>query len=80
MTAESERVISEGGPHDEKEKRDRFIDHFDLNTRMKILGLAAGFSGDLETLLFMLDKEKGREKPLTRDELLSFLPEKPKQK
>lgn len=73
-----ERTGESRGERGELGKKDRFIDHFDSYTRRKILTVAARFSHDLERLLFMLDREPDSEEPLTRDELLSFLPKETK--
>lgn len=67
-------MTAENNPNKEKEDYDFFMDHFDLDTRKKIGVVAAAFGADFERLIFMARKRKGAE-TMTREELLSLLPE-----
>jgi hypothetical protein len=58
---------------EKKEEKDFFTDHFDPDTRRKIIGTAAGFGGDFERIIFMAHKKPGA-KTMTREELISLLP------
>lgn len=72
MSPESKQI--ELAPRKENEDYDYFIDHFDLDMRRKIIARAAAFGADFEKIIFMARKRKGHE-TMTREELLSLLPE-----